>query len=94
MKLKFNPRNGIYEMVKNQEPEIHLMSQYPAKSGMIKILQNRVNIQSVGNVRYAKDVWYDCHSHTISSDRKMEDAVQFRSYVLPNCGKPAGWIYL
>lgn len=32
-------------------------------------------------------------SHTVSSDESMEDAVHFRSIILPHIGRPAGWLY-
>jgi hypothetical protein len=59
------------------EDDIKLMNQRPARTGWIILLQNRVNLKSIGNMRYKKKMWYDMRSHTVSSDRNMEDAVLF-----------------
>lgn len=44
-------------------------------------------------MRYKKRMWYDMRSRTVSSDRDMSDAILFSQYILPNAGKPAGWLY-
>jgi hypothetical protein len=78
---------------RRKEDDIKLMNQYPGKTGWIILLQNRVNLNSVGNIRYKKRMWYDRMSRTVSSDRDMSDAVLISQYVLPHAGRPAGWMY-
>lgn len=90
---KIDPLTGMPK-IKEQRPEddIHLMSQMPARSCYIIMLQNRVNLNSVGNIRYKKRLWYDRPTQTVSTDKTMEDAVHFRRYVLPGAGRPQGWL--
>ena len=89
-----DPLTGMPRMKeRRQEDDIKLMNQHPGKTGWIILLQNRVNLNSVGNMRYKKRMWYDMRSRTVSSDRDMSDAILFSQYILPNAGKPAGWLY-
>lgn len=88
-----DPRTGLPREIKRPEDDIELMSRMPGRSCWITMLQNRVNLNSVGNNRYKKTVWFDRTDATVSSDRNKEDAVHFRSYILPGAGKPQGWIY-
>lgn len=92
---KIDPRTGMPK-VKEPRPEesIQLMNRMPGRSGWIMMFQNRVNLNSVGNMRYAKKVWFDRASGTVSTDENMEDSVHFRSYVLPGAGRPQGWMEL
>ena len=82
--------------VKAPRPEesIELMNRMPTKTGWIVMLQNRVNFNSTGNIRYAKKVWFDRPSSMVADDESMTDAVHFRTYMLPHCGRPGGWMYL
>lgn len=89
-----DPVTGMPKMKPHRkEDDIKLMNQYPGKTGWIILLQNRVNLNSVGNIRYKKRMWYDRMSRTVSSDRDMSDAVLISRYVLPHAGRPAGWMY-
>jgi len=90
---KIDPITGLPK-VKEPRPEddIHLMNQMPARSCYIIMLQNRVNLNSVGNIRYKKRLWFDRPTQTVSADKTMEDAVNFRRYVLPGAGRPGGWL--
>jgi len=95
MKFEFDPRTGMFGPApKRPEDDIHLMNQLPAKSGWIKLLQNRVNLKSVGNIRYAKVMWYDIRTKMVSEEKDGKDGEFMRSYVLPGAGRPAGWIYV
>lgn len=98
VKYDFNhidPRTGLPK-IKEPRPEesIELMNRMPARSGWIVMLHNRLNFNSTGNMRYAKKVWFDRASGMVADDEEMTDAVHFRSYMLPHCGRPGGWMYL
>lgn len=89
-----DPLTGMPKL-KEPRPEekIELMNRLPAKSGWVTILQNRVNFNSVGNKRYARNMWFDRLTQTLSSSKDMEDAHPWRTYILPGAGRPGGWIY-
>jgi len=93
-KYVYDPRLCMMvEAPKKPEDDIRLMSQHPAFDGWIKIVKSRVNLASPENQRYSVIRWYDHASMTLSTDHKKEDAVPFRSFVLPNGGgRPAGWL--
>ena len=98
VKYDFNhidPRTGLPK-IKESRPEesIELMNRMPARSGWIVMLQNRVNFNSTGNLHFARKVWFDRPSGMVADDEEMQDAVHFRSYMLPHCGRPGGWMYL
>ena len=88
-----DPLTGLPREIKRPAADIELMSRMPARSCWITLLQNRVNMNSVGNNRFKKTLWFDRKDCTLSTDKNKKDAVHFRSYVLPGAGKPAGWIY-
>lgn len=95
MKFDFkhiDPATGLPKVVK-RGPEIQLMNRMPGRTGWIWLLQNRVDINTVGNCRYKKKVWYDRADMTVSTDESKEDAVPFRTYNLPGAGRPGGWLY-
>lgn len=87
-----DPRTGMPKIKERPEDKIHLMNQMPGRSGWIVLLQNRVNLNSVGNVRYAKKVWYDRNDRTVSTSEDKEDAVWIKRFVLPGAGLAQGWI--
>lgn len=89
-----NPRTGLPEVKKRIENDINLMSRMPSRSCWIKMLQNRVNLNSVGNLRYVREVWFDIRTKRVSENRLGSDAINFREYTLPNRQIPAGWIEL
>lgn len=88
-----DPITGLPREIKRAEDDIQLMSRTPSRSCWITLLQNRVNLNSVGNNRYKKTLWFDRRDCTLSTDKNKDDAVHFRTYMLPGAGKPAGWIY-
>lgn len=84
---------GMPRIKERPEDKIHLMSQMPGRSGWIVLLHNRVNLNSVGNVRYATKVWYDRNDRTVSTSERKEDAVWFKNAILRGAGGLAsGWI--
>lgn len=87
-----DPVTGMPRIKERPEDKIHQMSQMPGRSGWIVLLQNRVNLNSVGNVRYAKKVWYDRNDRTVSTSEDKEDAVWIKRFVLPGAGLAQGWI--
>ena len=91
-----DPVTGMPAIKERPEDKIHLMNQLPSRSGYIVLLQNRVNLNSVGNQRYAKKVYYDAAQHCVadSADNISGDGQHFRTYVLPYAGRPQGWLYL
>lgn len=92
-----DPRTGLPK-VKEPRPEesIELMNRMPGRSGWIVFLHNRVNLNSVGNIRYAKKMWFDRPSCQVAEDADSiaTDGVHFRSYMLPGAGRPGGWLEL
>ena len=92
-----DPRTGLPK-IKEPRPEesIELMNRMPARSGWIVFLHNRVNLNSVGNIRYAKKMWFDRVSGKVAEDADSieTDGVHFRTYILPNAGRPGGWLAL
>lgn len=88
-----DPLTGMAKEVRRTEPEIQLMNRYPTKTGWIWVLQNRVGLNTVGNKRYKKKLWYDRTDKTISSDEAKEDSCPFMTYNLPGAGRPGGWLY-
>lgn len=68
----------------------------PGRSGEIVFLQNRVNLNSVGNIRYAKKMYYDRSQRCVadSADNISGEGQPFMTYVLPGAGRPQGWLYL
>jgi len=90
----FNPHTGEYgELPKRPEDDIKLMSQKPGKSCWIVMLQNRINLQSVGNIRYKQRVWYDVRTKQVKTSPDATDGVRWEMYMLPHCGRPGGWLY-
>lgn len=60
MKFDFkhiDPRTGLPRITDQKEDRINLMLHTPARSGYIRMLQNRVNLRSVGNLRYSVRLW-------------------------------------
>lgn len=81
--------------VKKDRPEdqINLMSQMPAKSGYVVLFQNRVNIQSVGNLRGKQVMWFDRQTRSLKEDEDSMESFDWRTYNLPYYGRPQGWMY-
>ena len=95
---KIDPRTGLPK-IKEARPEesIELMNKMPSRTGWIVMLQNRVNFNSVGNIRYSKKVWFDRQTGRVAPSQQEigDDSPHFRSYILPNGGgKPQGWMML
>ena len=74
-----------------ESDRIHLMSQLPSRSGWITLLQNRVNLNSVGNLRYQTRVYYDRRIRMVGPS-ESECNVPFRMAKLKNNQPSAGWI--
>lgn len=78
---------------RNEQDAMHPMNQCPAKSGYIFLLQNRVNLKSVGNINLHRKVYYDARRHGYAEDPSAESFAPLRTARLSN-GQPAnGWIY-
>lgn len=97
MKFDFDrpdPRTGMYPRIKpkREEDDICLMSRMPSRSCWIKMLQNRVNLKSVGNIREAERVWFDRRTMKVSKNVAGEGAIDFRMFRLKSGQKPQGWI--
>ena len=93
----WNHIDPITGMPKIKEPrpeeKIQLMSKMPNQSCWIYLLQNRVNLKSVGNIRFKRKVWFDRKDCTISSDKTKEDAVYFREARLNDGSYAHGWMF-
>lgn len=97
MKFDFNhidPRTGMPRIKNRPEDEINLMSRKPGRSCWIKLLQNRVNLNSVGNLHDAQVMWYDRLTDSLYEDSSMEsEGILFRLFRLRGHQYPQGWIY-
>ena len=56
---KIDPRTCMPRIVERDEDHIQLMSRMPGRSGYIRLLQNRVNLRSVGNLRLSERLYYN-----------------------------------
>lgn len=70
---------------------MNTMNQYPMKSGWIFLLQNRVNLQSIGNRQWMTKVYYDRQTHKVGPS-PTECNIHFRAARLKNGQPAAGWI--
>ena len=92
-KWRFDARiGGVHPVEKRNEDNIMLMSQMPQRRGYVVLFQNRVNLNSAGNLHGKQVAWYDSTTHTSSSDKDMEDAQPWMAYMLPCHGRPQGWM--
>lgn len=93
--LRLDPfvRSMIHrEEAAEENAMMHPMSQTPARSGWITLLQNRVSIRSAGNQHMKRRVYYDRRSGNVGeSADKCE--VPFRTARLRNGQTAAGWMY-
>lgn len=71
--------------------KMHCMNQYPSRSGWIVLLQNRVNMDSVGNIRYKTKVYYDHRTKMVGPDADSCNT-PFRCARLKNNQHAAGWM--
>jgi len=95
MKFDFNhidPRTGLPREVKREEDRINLMTRIPARSCYVRLLQNRVNLRSAGNLRYAVRLWYDVRTKTLHADPCAPVMGNWHNYRLPSGQRAAGWI--
>lgn len=95
MKFEFkhiDPRTGLPQMADREEDRINLMLRTPARSGYIRMLQNRVNLRSVGNLRYSVRLWYDARTKTLHVAPGAPVVGHWHGYRLPCGQKPAGWL--
>ena len=92
--LKYDP--FVQSMIKKEtrqaeHAKMHCMSQHPTRSGWIVLLQNRVNLNSVGNVRHKTKVYYDHRTKKVGPSAD-ECNTPFRSARLNNNQSAAGWM--
>lgn len=93
-KFIFDKRTCMMVPKSNEEPIIYVMSLMPMKSCWIKLLHNRVNLKSIGNIIYAQVMWFDVHTKTLSEERDSDETISFRDFMLKCNIKPTGWIYV
>lgn len=74
----------------NETDKMHCMNSFPMKSGWILLLQNRVSLSSVGNLRYSTKVYYDCRTRRVGTD-KDNCVTPFQLAKLKNNQSSAGW---
>ena len=74
-----------------EQYKMHCMNQYPSRSGWITLLQNRVNLNSVGNVRYKTKVYFD-HRTKMVGESPENCNTPFRCARLSNSQPAAGWM--
>ncbi len=94
--LRYDP--FVKQMVRREEHQreqnaMHTMSQLPNRSGWILLLQNRVNLHSIGNQQSARKVWYNANNRMVGDSRE-ECNIPFRNARLKNHQPAAGWIEL
>lgn len=76
---------------RNEMNRMKPMCVTPGRSGWIILLQNRVLLDSVGNIRYKRRVWFDIHTHKIG-DVKENCTTLWREATLKNGQRAAGWM--
>lgn len=79
------------EQRQNEQNKMHCMNQLPAHSGWIVLLQNRVNLNSVGNLQFQTKVYYN-HKTRMVGPSETECNVPFRKARLKNNQLAAGWM--
>ena len=89
---KIDPRTGIPRIVERDEDHIQLMSRMPGRSGYIRLLKNRVNLRSVGNLRLSERLYYNAYTRTLYSSPNGTKIALWHAYRLPNGQRAAGWI--
>ena len=87
-----DPRTGLPRPIEREEDRIELMTRLPWRSGYVRMLQNRVNLHSVGNTRYSVRLWYNAHTRTLHPTQGAQ-GTDIRFYRLPNGQRPQGWIF-
>lgn len=66
---KIDPRTGLPPVIEREEDKIQLMTRRPAKSGFIRLLQNRANLRSVGNLHHSERLYYDVRTKSLYTAR-------------------------
>ena len=69
---KIDPLTGLPPVIEREEDKIQLMTRRPAKSGFIRLLQNRVNLRSVGNLHYSERLYYDVRTKSLYTARGFQ----------------------
>ena len=69
------------------------MCQMPRQSGWIWLLQNRVNLKSVGNLRLARKVWFHAQTRSVGPGPSYDkDSFEpFQEARLSNGERANGW---
>ena len=74
-----------------EQEKMNCMNRCPSHSGWIILLQNRVNLNSVGNIRYKTKVYYDHRTKQVGLS--PDDChTPFRCARLSNNQPAAGWM--
>lgn len=76
-----------------EQDRMHLMNQFPCRSGWLILLQNRVILNSVGNVQYQTKVYYDQRTKMVGMAADACDT-PFRCARLKNGQPAAAWMEL
>ena len=93
--LRYDP--FVQSMIKkesrqSEQEKMHLMNQLPSRSGWIVLLQNRVNLNSVGNIHHKTKVYYDRQTRMVGLSQEKCDT-PFRCAKLNNGQLAAGWMW-
>lgn len=83
----------VREQQKCNSAKVYTMNQFPMKSGWIMLLQNRIGINTIGNLKYQTKVYYDCRTRMVGTS-KGECSTPFQSARLKNHQRPGGWMEL
>lgn len=75
------------------EDKIETMGRMPGHSCWIYLLQNRVNLNSMGNRYYKRKVWFDTFDKSVSTDKSKDDATYFRQARLSDGSYAQGWMF-
>lgn len=89
---KIDPRTGMPRIVERDEDRIQFMSRMPGRSGYVRMLQNRVNLRSVGNLHLSERLYYEVCTRMLYSTPNGTKIAPWYAYLLPNGQRPAGWI--
>lgn len=90
---KIDPRTGLPRVRERYEDRIELMSRLPERNGYVRLLQNRVNLRSVGNIHLSERFYYNARTRTLHKAPNAPQAIYWHTYRLPNGQRPAGWIF-
>ena len=90
---RIDPHTGLPRIIERDEDRIELMSRKPGRNGYVRMLQNRVNLRSVGNLRLSERLYYNARTKTLHKSPNAPQIAFWHTYRLSNGQCPAGWIY-